>query len=276
MPIEARGKSRYVDANGLRVHALEYGGGDRCIVIVPGITSPAITWEFVAEELAGDDTRVLAVDVRGRGLSDKPEAGFTMQDYASDLAGLIDALDLERPILLGHSMGARIVAALAAQDAPDTGPLLLVEPPLTGPGRSPYPTPVESFEQQLQEAYAGTTVEEVRRFYPRWSERELELRVDWLSTCDEKAVVETHHNFHREDFYEYWPRLRPPLLFLYGEDSPVVTEDDLAELASANPAGQLAGIPEAGHMTPWENLTDFLAAVRGFLGESSYRSRSAR
>src|SRR4051812_34714765 len=62
--IDARGRSGYIEANGIRQHYLEYGSGSRTIVVVPGITSPAITWDFVAQELAAD-FRVLTIDVRG-------------------------------------------------------------------------------------------------------------------------------------------------------------------------------------------------------------------
>src|SRR4051795_13648764 len=110
---QPRGQSEFVQANGLRHHYLSYGEGERTVVIVPGITSPAITWEFVAERLA-DQARVIVLDVRGRGLSDVPATGYDLPDYAADVAGIVAALGLERPLLLGHSMGARIVAAVGA------------------------------------------------------------------------------------------------------------------------------------------------------------------
>src|SRR4051794_41866208 len=81
-----RGTSRFVEANGLRLHFLEYGEGNTpSVVIVPGITSPAVTWEFVAVELAGG-FHVLGVDVRGRGLSHHPRGGFRTPGYAHGLA----------------------------------------------------------------------------------------------------------------------------------------------------------------------------------------------
>ncbi|UGS35919.1 alpha/beta fold hydrolase [Capillimicrobium parvum] len=261
---EPRGESGFVQANGLRHHFLSYGDGDRTVVIVPGITSPAITWEFVAERLA-DLARVVVLDLRGRGLSDVPAHGYALPDYAADVAGVIDALGLERPVLLGHSLGARIVAALGALHPESCGPMILADPPLTGPGRDPYPTTRESFEQQLHEAYAGTTADEVRRFYPRWPEAELQLRAEWLPTCDESAVMATYRNFELEDFFAYWTRLGGPLLFVHGSVSPVVTAAGAAEVAAANPAAQTVAIADAGHMIPWENLEDFVTVCRRFI-----------
>src|SRR6266542_3108685 len=100
----ARGTSGYVTSGDVRLHYLEYGAEGVPIMVVPGITSPAITWEFIAERLAGD-YRVLVLDVRGRGLSDKPASGFTLPDYAADVAAMASELGHDRLVVLGHSMG---------------------------------------------------------------------------------------------------------------------------------------------------------------------------
>ena len=264
MAIEARGASRMIEANGIRQHYLDYGSGPVEIVIVPGITSPAITWEFVAEQLA-PEFRVLTLDLRGRGLTDRPANGYTLPELAADVAGFIEALGLKRPVLLGHSMGARIVAAVGALHPALHGPLIVVDPPLTGPGRAAYPMSRDAFQQQLREAYAGTTVEDVRRFFPGWSERELEIRAEWLATCDEHAVLETYDNFEREDFFQYWRLLPAPLLFVLGGESPVVTPAGEREVRAANPLAEVVAISRAGHMIPWNNLEEFVEAVRRFV-----------
>src|SRR5688572_5398500 len=94
--IAPRGRSEFVVAGGLRHHYLQYGNGPP-IVVVPGITSPAITWEFVAEELA-DEFAVYALDVRGRGLTDRAASGaYRLPDFAADVAAVVEALDLDRP-----------------------------------------------------------------------------------------------------------------------------------------------------------------------------------
>ena len=159
------------------------------MLVLPGITSPAITWEFIVRRL-GDRLRVVVADLRGRGLSSPSADGrYDLEAYADDAAALIESLGLRRPVLLGHSLGARIAAALAAREGTAAGPALLVDPPLTGPGRVPYPTSREAFLTQLEEAYAGTTPEAVARHWPSWPHRELELRARWLPTCDERAVI---------------------------------------------------------------------------------------
>jgi len=264
--IEPRGRRADVDIDGTHLSYLDYGEGDAAVIIVPGITSPAITWDFVADELAAD-RRVIALDVRGRGLSDRPADGYTLPGYAKDVVGLAEALGLDRPVVMGHSMGARIAAALGALHPDGARALVIIDPPLTGPGRDPYPTSLEDFLQQLREGYRGTTLDEIRRFYPRWNDRELQIRCEWLPTCDEHAVAETHRNFDVEDLFGYWSTLAAPTLFIYGDESPAVPPSGVEEIRQANPAAEITGISRAGHMIPWENLDEFLAVVRPFLAK---------
>ena len=135
--------------------------------------------------------------------------GDERMHYADDLAGVIGALGLGDPIVLGHSMGARIAAAWHVLHG-GRGPLVLADPPLSGPGRGPYPTSWAAFRTQLDEARRGTTPEEMRRFYPKWPERELLIRAQELPSCDETAVRETHEGFETEDFFPYWERIGRP------------------------------------------------------------------
>jgi N-formylmaleamate deformylase len=268
---QPRGASRYATRDGVRLHALEYGGDGPPLVIVPGITSPAITWEWLAEELARDH-RVLVLDVRGRGLSDHPPWGFTLPEYAADVATAIDEAGYDRPAVLGHSMGARIAAALGVLHPDGAGPLILVDPPLTGPGRGEYPTSLEAFVDQLEKARAGATVNEIREFFPTWSDEQLQLRLEALATCDETAVRETWQNFHEEDFFAYLRQLAPPVLFMVGGDSPVIPAAAVPEVAQTNPGLEIVSVPGAGHMIPWDNLEVFLTETRRFLADAQAAS----
>ena len=253
----------YFRSGDVRLHFLEYGSGAP-LVVVPGITSPAVTWGFIAERLA-DDYRVLVLDVRGRGLSDKPRDGFTLPDYAADVATMVDELGLARPAVLGHSMGARIAAAFGVLHEGAAGPLIIADPPLTGPRRPDYPTSLEAFMEQLAKARAGATAEDMRLYFPSWDDEQLRLRAEWLPTCDETAVRETWLNFHTEDIFDYFRRLQRPALFMYGGESPAVSAEGATEVRETNPAFEIACIAGAGHMIPWDNLEDFLAATRRFL-----------
>ncbi|MDN5929942.1 MAG: alpha/beta hydrolase [Pseudonocardia sp.] len=251
--------SRWVRSGAVRLHVLDYGGDGVPLVVLPGITSPAITMDFVARELT-DLVRPVVVDVRGRGLSDAAGT-YTLEDYADDTVAVIEGLGLERPLLLGHSMGARI-AAVAAARGTDLSGTVLVDPPMRGPGRGPYPTTLEVFLDQLAQARHGATADEVARSWPRWPRREQELRARWLSSCDADAIAATHRGFETEDFFDAWPHVAAPTVLIRGGDSPVVTAAGAAEAAAANPAAGVVTVPGAGHMVFWDAPAGALAALR--------------
>ena len=97
-----------VRANGIRQHYLRFGGTGPAIIIVPGISTTAAQWAFIAERLCiGHDIYVL--DVRGRGLSESgPHLNYSLDACASDLISFAEALGIGPYTMLGHSMGGRI------------------------------------------------------------------------------------------------------------------------------------------------------------------------
>lgn len=132
-----------VYANGIRQHYLRYGGKGPVVILIPGITSPAITWGFVAERLA-ETNDVYVIDVRGRGLSSTgPDLEYGLDAMAEDVVGLSQALGLDRPSVVGHSMGARIAMRAAASVPGAFSRLVLVDPrfpvPAAGPIRASLP-----------------------------------------------------------------------------------------------------------------------------------------
>lgn len=92
-----------VQSNSLRNHLIRYGGKGPELLLIPGVTSPAITWGFAAERRAeAFDVHVL--DVRGWGLSETGDLDNTLDSMAADAVALAEQMD--RPIVMGHSMGA--------------------------------------------------------------------------------------------------------------------------------------------------------------------------
>jgi N-formylmaleamate deformylase len=257
-------ESRYVTRDAVRLHVLDYGGDRRPLLVLPGITSPAVTWDFIVGDLR-DLVRPVVLDLRGRGLSDTGPS-YAVQEYVADVEAVVAELELEAPLLLGHSMGARIASYAAARSAVPFGGSIIVDPPLSGPGRGGYPTSREAFLEQLHEGQRGTNADEVQRFYPRWPRPELELRARWVASCDEDAVLESFRLFSDvEDFFAWWPQVPAPTALIYGGASPVVTAEGAREAAEANPAATLHEVPGAGHMVPWDELDAFMAIVRPLL-----------
>jgi len=236
------------------------------MVVVPGITTPAAVIAFAAERLAGAGRDVYVLDMRGRGLSERaPYGQHRSGDYAQDVLALIEHVQLERPILVGHSLGARVVASARAAVPGCAAAVVAIDPPVSGPGRRPYPMTLAQFVDGLHEAYAGRAEEDSRKHYPNWSEEQIQARGKWLSSCDEVAVVESYAWFHLEAFQPAWAQVDAPALLVYGTESPVVTDADVQELQRVNPRAAVAAVPRSGHMVPWDNLDDLVQQLNDFL-----------
>ncbi len=242
------------------LRVLSFGDAGDDLLVLPGITSPAAVWGFVARPLAVG-RRVHVLDLRGRGESPPAPSGrYGLGDYAADAAAVIQGLGLVRPTVLGHSLGARIAAALAVAHPGLVGRSLLADPPLTGPGRPPYPLPLDFYLDGIRQARAGLTLEQARALEPTWDDGQVLDRARWLGTCDELAIRRTWEHFHDEDFLGLWERLAEPLL-IHGGASPVVPADGVAELLARNRSATALAVPGAGHMIPWNDLSGFLDVV---------------
>jgi len=263
----------HVHANGIRQHYLRFGGAGSAIVIVPGITSPAITWAFVAERFGRTfDTYVL--DVRGRGLSDaSPTLDYGLDACAADVVAFARALGLERYAMVGHSMGGRIAVRAATRFADHDGGassrlerIVIVDPPVSGPGRRPYPTPMSWFADSMRIAREGADAEALRPFSPTWTLEQLRLRAEWLPTCDERAVLETYAGFHQDDIHADFPHVRIPMLLIVAGRGNVVQPEDLEDIRRLAPSIKVARVDGAGHMIPWDDYEGFFNAFSDFLG----------
>ena len=256
----------HVRANGIRQHYLRYGGRGRPVILVPGITSPAITWGFVGERL-GETFDTYVLDVRGRGLSEGgAHLKYTLDDYARDVAELAAALKLGSYAVIGHSMGARIAARLAHRFPQNLTRVALVDPPVSGPGRRPYVRPLNFYLDAIHQARRGELdADMVRKTYPQWTEENLRLRAEWLHTCDDTAIAETVRGFQEEEIHSDLAALKMPALLVVAGKGGVISDADIEEIRGLQPAIQVRKVEHTGHMIPFDDLEAFLDSVQGFL-----------
>jgi N-formylmaleamate deformylase len=125
-------QSGYVETNGLRLHYTRTGGEKPSIVLAHGITDAGPCWTPVAEALA-TEYDVIMVDARRHGRSGAPGRGYGPAEQAQDLAGVITGLELNRPAVLGHSMGAATALVLAGAHPNLPGAILLEDLQRGGP-----------------------------------------------------------------------------------------------------------------------------------------------
>lgn len=252
-----------VHANGIRQHLVHHAGNGPTLLLIPGITSPAVTWGFVAERLAeAFDVHVL--DVRGRGLSEAGALDYSLDAMAEDAIAVAEAAGLGKPVVLGHSMGAR-TAIRAARKAPEAfSGLVLVDPPVSGPGRRAYPSAWNWYEDSILMAQKGCSGEDMRRFCPTWTDEQNALRAEWLHTCQLDAIRTAYDGFHTDDIHADLPHLRLPLRLVVAGGATVIGKEDIAEICQLSPGIEVMIVEKAGHMIPWDDLEGFLSAVMDF------------
>ena len=125
-----------VIANGLKIHYYRTGGDRPPLLLAHGFSDNGLCWTRATQVLEKKYDVIMA-DARGHGLSDAPEAGYSSENHAADLAGVIEALGLDKPALMGHSMGASSVAA-AITAYPDLVSCAILEDPPWFDGDSPW------------------------------------------------------------------------------------------------------------------------------------------
>ncbi len=249
----------------IRLHYLRYGGKGQPLILIPGITSPAITWGFVAERLGQFyDTYVL--DVRGRGLSSTGEGlDYGTDSCSQDIVDFAKALGLKNYILAGHSMGARFAIRSASLDSEGLDKLILIDPPVSGPGRRAYPSKLNWYVDSIQQSLAGMDSEQMKVFCPSWTEEQLQLRAEWLHTCYLPAIVKAFNDFHDDDIHQYIPQLSVPALLMVAGKGGVIQPEDEAEIRQLNAGVTVSRVTDAGHMIPWDDEEGFFRALGAYL-----------
>ena len=131
-----------VKGEGVDIQLAEWEGKGKSILCIHGITANCRCWDVLAQALSKDH-RVLAMDLRGRGLSDKPPTGYSIETHCNDIKALIKNLGLNKAVLMGHSLGAFIAIVFAATYPEMVDRLILVD----GGGKLS--------EEQMNKVFAG-------------------------------------------------------------------------------------------------------------------------
>jgi pimeloyl-ACP methyl ester carboxylesterase len=117
---------KYLVLNDLRFHYRDWNGRGWPVLLLHGLASTSHIWDLVAP-LLSETARVAALDLRGHGLSDKPDGSYSFETTGGDVAGVIEALGFEKPVLVGHSWGAAVALWLAAHRPELAGGLVMVD-----------------------------------------------------------------------------------------------------------------------------------------------------
>lgn len=111
---------------GVDIQVAIWEGDGKQILCVHGITANCRSWDVVASALIPKH-RVIAIDLRGRGGSDRPPTGYSLDHHLRDINALMDDLGIDRAVLMGHSLGAFISLAFAARYPERTDGIVLFD-----------------------------------------------------------------------------------------------------------------------------------------------------
>jgi N-formylmaleamate deformylase len=257
-----------VRVNGVRLRYHRSGGALPPVVLVHGLTDHSWYWLALARALAPAYDVVL-YDARGHGESDRSPQDYTLAVLADDLVALREALQLEHPAVIGHSMGGS-TASVAAAGHPGLFRCLVLEDPVwPDPARAWNPAAlIPSWHADLL-ANQGTPREariaRQREAAPGWTEEDYGL---W---ADSKAAVRPEALDVLASFARPWVddarRIDCPLLVLTGEPKRGAIVDEAAEAAlrTARPDVRLVRLSGTGHQVRRERFAAYRDEVMRFL-----------
>lgn len=274
-------KDGWVDSDGLRLHYVSWGRDDApAVVMLHGLRSYAHTWEPVADALV-DRYRVVALDQRGRGRSDwDPQRDYYAAAYVRDLDALVRALDLQRFVLVGHSMGGANAFVYAAAKPERLAGLVIED---MGPGASAGSQGSERIKRELKETPgAFASWDDARAFWrrqrPNITESALDSRIAHsLKEAGQGRIVWRHDadgiaaarlDATPEQLVHLWPlilNLHVPTLLLRGGESDFLSADVAAEMTAANAGIARIDIPGATHYVHDDQPAAFNHALRTWL-----------
>ena len=253
--------------NRIQLHYLDHPGEGGPLVLMPGLTANAHSFDGLIAAGLSPALRVLCLDLRGRGLSDKPDSGYGMADHAADVLGLLDALDLQQVTLGGHSYGGLLTLYMAARHPERITKLVVIDA-----AGSMHPKVRDLIKPSVDrlnkvwpswDAYIASM--KMMPFYQGWwdpaIERYYRADVEFRSDGTVKprsrpeAIIEAVDKALTENWAQHLTAIKQPLLLLNALGSfgppgspPVLPREHAVETVQTVTNGRYVEIP-GNHMT---------------------------
>jgi pimeloyl-ACP methyl ester carboxylesterase len=244
------------------------------VVLIHGYTDSARDWLPMLPYLS-KQLRLILVDLRGHGRSDKPECCYSRFDFAYDIKLLLDALAIQKADIVGHSLGS-IVAQTFAEDWPErTRRVVLISSSGGHPAGEPKKLAQVDFAAQIRNL--KEPIEADSPFMIAWwdsptpvdpdfirRQREdaagIPLRV-WIAVLDQGLSGGTSP----ADIQNSLPRLKAPVLLIWGSQDPIMEEPVRKTLRDALPQAQVKIFDGLGHNPFWEDPAGVAHTINAFL-----------
>ena len=248
-------QSQWTRVHGRKMHARRGGMiGKPAIVLVHGLGVSSAYLVPTAQVLASDHA-VYAPDLPGFGRSESPRRALDIAALATELLSWMDVMKLERPVLLGNSMGCQILVALAVAAPERVDRLVLVGPTVDPRWRS--------FARQIPRWLLEATREPLSIFPI--------LASDYLR-CGPRRFFATGRFALMYEMEHELPRVVAPALVVRGERDAFVSSAWVDRVTSLLPYGQSATIAGAAHAANYSAPEALARLVRAFVAQSAKRS----
>ncbi|HEY0210056.1 alpha/beta hydrolase [Acerihabitans sp.] len=248
----------------IHIHVEEQGENDPSLVFLHYWGGSSRTWSHVIDALASA-WRTIAVDLRGWGLSDAPQEGYALADFADDVERVIMARGLTNFVLVGHSMGGKIAQLVASRQPEGLAGLVLVAP-------SP-PTPLglpPEVRAGMEAAYASAasvaaTIDQVLTAKPLTEDQRRQVIEDSLRGGAAAKIAWPRYT-SQEDISTAVSAITVPVLVIAGEcdrvDSVLTLE---TELLPRIPQAGMRVLAGTGHLSPLESPGEIAGLIRTFI-----------
>ena len=279
---EATPDDRFVEANGLRFHYLDWGNTDAPdMLLLHGFAQTCHSWDFVALAFC-DRFHVVSLDQRGHGDSDwSPNGDYSPETQQADIAAVVSELGLKNFVLMGLSMGGRNAFTYAAHHPGEVRALVIVD---AGPQNMRAGSRnIRNFVQQEDELDSvDDFVQRVLDYNPRRDPVQVRGSIlhnlkqlptgKWTWKYDKRFRQPGARRFQQDPemtarLWGYMESLACPTLVVRGAQSDIIALDTADGMHKRIPNGRLATVENAGHLVMGDNPAGFESSVTEFLSE---------
>ncbi len=271
-----------VTLDDIRLRRRDWGGQGRPVLLLHGLASHSGIWDLTAPLLAAQG-RVVALDLRGHGKSDKPGHGYDFDTVAGDVKRAWGALGLERPLLVGHSWGGNVALHCAAACPGLVSGLVMVDGGFIEPSANPGWTWERAEAELAPPRFGRVTLEAVTQRIRRgalapYATPEIEgiIASNFHVAADGFAKPNLSRENHMKIVRALWehkpsllfPRVRCPALVLAArnaKDPPSETKARLVSQAGALlPRGRVRWLEDSIHDVPLQRPRDLARIILDF------------
>jgi pimeloyl-ACP methyl ester carboxylesterase len=236
------------------------------MILSHGITDYGLSWAAFAAAFE-EDYDIIMYDARGHGYSEKPDGPYDLRTHVEDLVGLVQALNIHKPILIGHSMGGSIVGLTGATYQELAAAIIMEDPPMEEALEQLNETTFEDWRKWLTKQASmpkAHLMNQARtKFHPGWDD----FTYDHWAESKKLVVPRVLDIVKGKGFHnprDYFMKITVPTLVLKADAKKESRKRHL-EAASLLPQGQLIHIDGSGHIIRNDRPKEMKQAVRAFL-----------